>query len=86
MTPYFSERIEVVGYSRENGIKTMQQLVPEKYIMQLEDAVIDMKELDKNVHFYSDTGLLKKPDLYFFSLRWERDEAGPFIEWVVETV
>ena len=31
------------GYDKENDVKTMQRLVPEKYKMQLGDAVIDMK-------------------------------------------
>ena len=75
-----------VGYDKENGIKTMQQLVPEKYKIRLVDAMIDMKEMDQNVHLHPDTVLLKEPDLYHFLLRCKRDEAEPFMEWVVETV
>ena len=30
--------------------------------------------------------LLKEPGLYCFLLRCKRDEAEPFMEWIVETV
>ena len=59
-----------MGYGRENGVvKTMQQLVSEKYKMRLGDAVIDMKEVDENVHLYPNTVLLKEVDLYFFFIK-----------------
>ena len=34
---------------------------------------------------HKDTVLLKEPGLYCFLLRFKRDEAEPFMEWVVET-
>ena len=71
-----------VGYDKENAVLTMQQLVPEKYKMRLGEPMIGMKEIDKNVHFHSDTVLLKEPGLYYFLLRCKRDEAKLFIEWV----
>ena len=52
----------------------------------MKDAVIDMKEVAKNVYLHPDTVLLKEPGLYCFLLRCKRDEAEPFMEWVVETV
>ena len=45
-----------------------------------------MKEVGKNVHLHPDRVLLKEPGLYSFLLRCKRDEAEPFMEWVVETV
>ena len=75
-----------VGCGKENGVTTMRRLVPEKYKMRLGDAMIDMKEVDKNFHLHPDTVLLKEPGLYCFLLRCKRDEAEPFMEWVVETV
>ena len=53
------------GYDRENAVKTMQRLVPAKYKMRLGEAMIDMKEVDKNVHLHPDTVLLKEPSLSF---------------------
>ena len=55
-----------VGYDKENVVKTIQQLVPEKQKMRFGDAMIDMKEVDKNVHLHPDTVLLKNPSLYCF--------------------
>ena len=52
----------------------------------MRDAVIDMKEVAKNVYLHPDTVLLKEPGLYCFLLRCKRDEAEQFMEWVVETV
>ena len=54
--------------------------------MCLGGAMIDMKEVGKNVHLHPDRVLLKEPGLYSFLLRCKRDEAEPFMEWVVETV
>ena len=75
----------VMGYDKENGVESMQQLVREKYKMRLGDTMIGMKEEDKNVHLHLDTVLLKEPGLYCFCLRCIKDEAEPFMEWVVET-
>ena len=51
-----------VGYVKENGAKTIQRIVPEKYNMRLGDAVIDMKEVEENI----DMVLLKEPGFYCF--------------------
>ena len=48
--------------------------------------MIDMIEVDKNVHLYPDTVLLKEKGLYCFLLRCKRDQIEPFMEWVVEAV
>ena len=64
-----------MGYGKENGVNTMQQFVPERYKMPLGDAVIDMKEVDKNFHLHPDTIFLKEPGLYCFLLKCKRDKA-----------
>ena len=66
-------------------VYTVLRYDKEKYKMRFGDAVIDMKEVDKNVHLHPDTVLLKEPDLYCFLLRCKMDEAEPFMEWVVES-
>ena len=76
-----------VGYDKENGVKTMQRLVPEKYKMRLGDFVIDKKRgVHENARLHPDIVLLKEPFLYCFLLRCRSDEAEPFMEWAVETV
>ena len=77
---------EAIGYGKEDGVKAIQRLVPEKYNIRFGDAIIDMKEVDNSVHLHPDTMLLKEPGLYCFLLRCNRDEAEPFMEWVVETI
>ena len=67
-------------------VYTVLRYDKEKYKMRFGDAVIDMKEMNKNVHLHPDTVLLKEPGLYFFLLRCKRDEAEPFMEWAMETV
>ena len=75
-----------VGYNKKNGVQTMQRIVQEKYKMRLGNAVVDMKEVGKNVHLHADMVLLQKPGLYCFLIRWKTDEAEPFMEWAVKTV
>ena len=53
-----------MGYEKENGIITMQRLVPEKYKIRLGNAMIDMKGVGKDIHYHPDTVSLKEPDLY----------------------
>ena len=36
-----------IGYDKENGVKAIQRLVPEKYKVRFGDAMIDMKEMKK---------------------------------------
>ena len=64
---------EAIGYEKEDGVKAMQRLVPEKYKTRLGDA-------------RPNTLLLREPGLYCFLLRCKRDKAEPSMEWVVETV
>ena len=45
-----------------------------------------MKDVQKNLHLHLDIVLLKEPGIYCFLLRCKRDEARPFMEWVVKTV
>ena len=78
---------EAIGYDKENGVKAIQRLVPEKYKIRLGDAQVDLEEgVDNSFHTEPNTMLLKEPGLYCFLLRCKRDEAEPFMEWVVETV
>ena len=76
----------VVGYNKKNGVQTMQRIVQEKDKMRLGNAVVDMKEVGKNVHLHADMVLLQKPGLHCFLIRWKTDEAEPFMELVVITV
>ena len=78
---------EAIGYDKENGVKAIQRLVPEKYKIQFGDTQVDLEEcVDNSFHTQLNTMLLKEPGLYYFLLRCKKDEAEPFTEWVVETV
>ena len=77
---------EVVGYEKKDGVKAIQQLVPEKYKILFGDAQVDLEGVDNSVYTQPNTLLLKEPDVYCFLLRCKRDEAEPFMEWNVETV
>ena len=67
---------EVIGYDKENRVKAIQRLVPEKYKIRLGKAQVDTQP---------NTMLLKELGLYCSLLRCKKDEAEPFMEWVVET-
>ena len=78
---------EAVGYEKENEMKAIQRLVPENYKIRFGNAQVDLEEVvDSSVHTHPNAMLLKEPGLYCFLLRSKRDEAEPFMEWVVETV
>ena len=78
---------EAIGYDKENGVKVIQWLVPEKYKIRFGDAQADLEEgVDNSFHTQPNTMLLKERGLYCFLLRCKRDETEPFMEWVVETV
>ena len=77
---------EAIGYEKEDGVKAIQRLVPEKYKIRFDDSQDDLEGVDNCVHTQPNTLLLKEPGLYCFLLRCKRDEAEPFMEWVVETV
>ena len=68
---------EAIGYDKENRVKVIQRLVPEKYKIRLGEAQVGTQP---------NTMLLKELGLYCFLLRCKKDEAEPFMEWVVETV
>ena len=76
---------KVVDYSQKAGVKALQRLVPDKYKMRLRDVNIDLDKVDKSVHLHPDTVLLKEPGVYCFLLRYNKAEAEPFMDWVVET-
>ena len=78
--PVSKDIYEAIGYEKEDGVKAIQQLVPEKYKIWFGDAEIDLGGADNSVHTQPNTLLLKEPDLYCFLLRCKRDEAGPFME------
>ena len=79
-------------YEKENGVKATQQFVPKKYKIQFGVAQVDLDGVDNSVHTqpninHTQPNILKEePGLYCFLLRCKRDEAKPFMEWVVETV
>ena len=78
---------EAIGYEKEDGIKAMQWLVPEKYKIRLGDVQVGLKEgVDSYVQTQPNTMLLKEPGLYCFLLRCKKSKAEPFMECVVETV
>ena len=78
---------EAIGYDKENGVKAIQWLVPEKYKIRFGDAQVDLEEgMDNSFHTKPSTMLLKEPRFYCFLLRCKKNEAEPFMEWVVETV
>ena len=78
---------EAIGYEKEDGIKAMQWLVPEKYKIRLGDVQVGLKEgVDNYVQTQPHTMLLKEPGLYCFLLRCKKPKAEPFMECVVETV
>ena len=78
---------EAIGYDKENGVKAIRRLVPEKHKIRLGDTQVDLEEVvDNSFHTQPNTMLLKEPGFYCFLLRYKKDEAEPFMEWVVETV
>ena len=77
---------EAIENEKEDGANTIQGLVPKKYKTQLGDAQVDLESVDNAAHTQPNTLLLKDPGLNCFLLRCNRDEAEPFMEWVVETV
>ena len=76
----------VIGYEKEDGVKAIQRLVPEEYNIRFGDAQVDLEGVNNSVHTQPNTLLLKEPGLYSFLLRYKRDQAETFMEWVVETV
>ena len=77
---------KAIGYEEENGKKAIQNLVPGKYKLCFGDANPSPSQGENIFPLHKDTVLLKKPGLYCFLLRCKRNEAEPFMEWVVETV
>ena len=67
-------------------MKALQRLVPDKYKMRLRDVNIDLDKVAKSVHLHPDTVLQKELGVYCFLLRYNKAEAEPFMDWVVETV
>ena len=42
---------EVIGYEKEDGVKAIQRLVPEKYKIQSGDTQVDLEEgMDNSIH------------------------------------
>ena len=42
---------EAIGYDKENGVKAIQRLVPEKYEVHLSDDQVDLEEgMDNSFH------------------------------------
>ena len=77
---------KAIGYKEENGKKTIKNLVPNKYKLRFGDVNYSLNQREDIFLLHKDTVLLKEPGLYYFLLRCMRDEAEPFMEWVVEKV
>ena len=72
-----------IGYEEVNGKKTIQNLVPRKCKLRFGDLLNQREEI---FPLHEDIVLLlKEPGLYSLLLRCKRNEAEPFLEWVVET-
>ena len=77
---------KAAGYEEENGKKPIQNLVPKKYKLLFGDVNPSLNQQGDIFLLHKDTALLKERGLSFFLLRCKRDEAQPFMEWVVETI
>ena len=78
---------KAVDYNNdESGRRAVRTHVPGRYGMRLGDAKNVLSGEVSIDLLHPDTILLKEPELYCFLLRCKRDEAEPFMEWVVETV
>ena len=76
-----------LGTTKKMGSKQYMRFVPDKYKIRLGDTQVDLEEgVGNSFHTQPNTMLLKEPGLYCFLLRCKKDEAEPFMEWVVETV
>ena len=76
-----------LGTTKKMGSKQCMRFVPDKYKIRLGDTQVDLEEgVGNSFHTQPNTMLLKEPGLYWFLLRYKKDEAEPFMEWVVETV
>ena len=49
---------EAIGYEKEDGVKAIQWLVPERYNIQFGDAQADLEGVDNSVHIQPNTLLL----------------------------
>ena len=78
---------KAVGYNDDdNARRAVRTLVPGRYRMRLGDAKNVLRGEVNIDLLHPDTILLKEPGLYCFLLRYKRNEADQFMEWVVETV
>ena len=75
-----------IGYEEENSKKAIQNLVPKKYKLRFGEVKPSLSRRDDIFLLHKEKVLLKEPGLYCFLSRCKRDEAEPFMEWVVETV
>ena len=77
---------EAIEYEKEDEVKVMKRLVPDKYKIQLGDAQVGLECVNHSVYTQLNTILLKEPGLYCFLLCCKKPKAEPFMEWAVETV
>ena len=78
---------KAVGYNDDdNARRAVRTLVPGRYRMHLGDAKNVLRGEVSIDLLHPDTILLKEPGLFCFLLRYKRNEAEQFMEWVVETV
>ena len=77
----------MIGYEKEDVVKAIQRLVPDKYKIRFGNAEVDLEEgVDNSVYTQPNTLLLKESGLHLFLLRCKKPKAELFMEWVVKTV
>ena len=55
---------EAIGYEKEDGVKAIQRVVPEKYKIQSGDTQVNLEEgVNNSIHTQPNTKLLKEPGL-----------------------
>ena len=75
---------EILGYSKEVGIKAVQRHVPKRYKL-VYSTINPQNKVDKSVH-HPDTIFLTNSGVYRLILRSNSEDADLFMDWVTEKV
>ena len=82
-----SDVYRAVGYKHNsNGKRAIQTYVPDEYKIRLRHVPFGLEKGINTGALHPDTILLKEPGFYCFLLRCGKEEAKPFMKWVVEEV
>ena len=82
-----SDVYRAVGYKHNsNGKRAIQTYVPDEYKIHLRHVPFGLEKGINTGAPHPDTISLKEPGLYCFLLRCGKEEAEPFMKWVVEEV